>query len=213
MNMLLNVLKSPTVQRLIGLLVLLGAIVLLYKSNQRLHADNKRLSSNLKTLGAELVLVKTKSGKLAAQTDLLVLQTSELKKLFPKEVKQIESLGVGVSKTTQFTTTVVETKTNVITMLRDSLILDTIKVRVFDYQDQWYQIQGISEKDSQRLVIKSTDTLTHVVYRGERIKPWLWVFSPRKIQQRISVSNPNATIKYSQSIQIQTVRIFNYWNN
>ena len=203
MNMILNVLKSPAVQRLIGLLVLLSAIVLLYKSNQRLHADNKRLSSNIKTLGAELVMVKTKSGKLAAQTDLLVLQTSELKKLFPKEVKQIESLGVGVSKTTQFTTTVVETKTNVITTLRDSLILDTIKVRVFDYQDQWYQIQGISERDSQRLVIKSTDTLTQVVYRGERLKPWLWVFSPRKIQQRVSVSNPNATIKYSQTIQIQ----------
>ena len=190
-------------QRLIGLLVLLSAVVLLYKSNQRLHADNKRLSSNIKTLGAELVLVKTKSGKLAAQTDLLVLQTSELKKLFPKEVKQIESSGVGVSKTTQFTTTVVETKTNVITTLRDSLILDTIKVRVFNYQDQWYQILGISEKDTQRLVIKSTDTLTQVVYRGERIKPWLWVFSPRKLQQRVTVSNPNATIKYSQTIQIQ----------
>ena len=177
--------------------------MLLYKSNERLHADNKRLSANVTALGAELVLVKTKSGKLAAQTDLLVLQTSELKKLFPKEVKQIESLGVGVGKTTQFTTTVVETKTNVITTLRDSLILDTIKVRVFDYQDQWYQIQGISEKDTQRLVIKSTDTLTQVVYRGERLKPWLWVFSPRKIQQRVSVSNPNATIKYSQTIQIQ----------
>lgn len=203
MNMILNVLKSPAVQRLIGLLVLLSAIVLLYKSNQRLHADNKRLSSNIKTLGAELVLVKTKSGKLAAQTDLLVLQTSELKKLFPKEVKQIESLGVKVNKTTQYSTTVIETKTNVITALRDSLILDTIKVRVFNYQDQWYQIQGISEKDTQRLVIKSTDTLTQVVYRGERLKPWLWVFSPRKIQQRVSVSNPNATIKYSQTIQIQ----------
>ena len=190
-------------QRLIGLLVLLSAVVLLYKSNQRLHADNKRLSSNIKTLGAELVLVKTKSGQLAAQSDLLVLQTSELKKLFPKEVKQIESLGVGVSKTTQFTTTVVKTKTNVITTLRDSLILDTIKVRIFNYQDQWYQIQGISEKDTQRLVIKSTDTLTQVVYRGERIKPWLWVFSPRKLQQRVTVSNPNATIKYSQTIQIQ----------
>jgi hypothetical protein len=203
MNMLLNVLKSPVVQRLIGLLVLLSAVVLLYKSNQRLHADNKRLSSNIKTLGAELVLVKTKSGQLAAQSDLLLLQTSEFKKLFSKEVKQIESLGVGVSKTTQFTTTVVETKTNVITTLRDSLILDTIKVRIFNYQDQWYQIQGISEKDTQRLVIKSTDTLTQVVYRGERIKPWLWVFSPRKLQQRVTVSNPNATIKYSQTIQIQ----------
>lgn len=203
MKMLLNVLKSHTVQRLIGLLVLLGAIILLYKSNQRLHTDNKRLSSNIKTLGAELVLVKTKSGKLAAQTDLLVIQTNELKKLFPKEVKQIENLGVKVNKTSQFTTTVIETKTNVITTLRDSLILDTIKVRVFNYHDQWYQIQGISERDSQRLVIKSTDTLTQVVYRGERLKPWLWVFSPRKIQQRVSVSNPNSTIKYSQTIQIQ----------
>lgn len=203
MNTLVNILKSPLLQRLIGLGVLLAAVVLLYKSNERLHADNKRLSANVKALGAELVMVKTKSGKLAAQTDLLVLQTSELKKLFPREVKQIESLGVGVSKTTQFTTTVVETKTNVITTLRDSLILDTIKVRVFDYEDQWYQIKGISEKDTQRLVIKSTDTLTQVVYRGERLNPWLWVFSPRKIQQRVSVSNPNATIKYSQTIQIQ----------
>ncbi len=203
MNMLLNVLKSPVVQRLIGLLVVLGAITLLWKSNQRLHADNKRLSSNIKTLGAELSMVKTKSGQLAAQSDLLVLQTRELKKLFPKEVKQIENLGVKVNKTTQYSTTVVETKTNVLTTLRDSLIFDTVQVRVFDYQDQWYQINGVIEKDTQHLVIKSMDTLTQVLYYGERQKPWLWFFSPRKLQQRVSVTNPNATIKYSQTIQIQ----------
>ena len=190
-------------QRLIGLLVVLGAITLLWKSNQRLHADNKRLSSNIKTLGAELSMVKTKSGQLAAQSDLLVLQTRELKKLFPKEVKQIENLGVKVNKTTQYSTTVVETKTNVLTTLRDSLILDTIQVRVFDYQDQWYKIRGVIEKDTQRLVIKSMDTLSQVLFYGERQKPWLWFFSPRKLQQRVSVSNPNATIKYSQTIQIQ----------
>ena len=203
MNMLLNVLKSPVVQRLIGLLVVLGAILLLWKSNQRLHADNKRLSSNIKTLGAELSMVKTKSGQLAAKSDLLVLQTRELKKLFPKEVKQIENLGVKVNKTTQYSTTVVETKTNVLTTLRDSLIFDTVQVRVFDYQDQWYQINGVIEKDTQRLVIKSMDTLTQVLYYGERQKPWLWFFSPRKLQQRVSVTNPNATIKYSQTLQIQ----------
>jgi hypothetical protein len=203
MNMLLNVLKSPVVQRLIGLLVVLGAILLLWKSNQRLHADNQRLSSNIKTLGAELSMVKTKSGQLAAQSDLLVLQTRELKKLFPKEVKQIENLGVKVNKTTQYSTTVVETKTNVLTKLRDSIVLDTLQVRVFDYQDQWYQIKGVIEKDKQRLVIKSMDTLTQVLFYGERQKPWLWFFSPRKLQQRVSVTNPNATIKYSQTIQIQ----------
>jgi hypothetical protein len=203
MNTLVNILKSPFLQRLIGLGVLLAAVVLLYKSNERLHADNKRLSANVKALGAELVMVKTKSGQLAAQSDLLVLQTKELKKLFPKEVKQIENLGVKVNKTTQYSTTVVETKTNVLTTLRDSLIFDTVQVRVFDYQDQWYQIRGVIEKDTQRLVIKSMDTLMQVLFYGERQKPWLWVFSPRKLQQRVSVSNPNATIKYSQTIQIQ----------
>ncbi|MBP5994252.1 MAG: hypothetical protein KA736_01000 [Crocinitomicaceae bacterium] len=154
-------------------------------------------------MGTELTLVKTKSGQLAAQSDLLVLQTKELKKLFPKEVKQIENLGVKVNKTAQYSTTVVETKTNVLTTLRDSIVLDTVHVSVFDYQNQWYKIRGVIEKDTQRLVIKSTDTLTQVLYLGERQKPWLWVFSPRKIQQRVSVSNPNATIKYSQTIQIQ----------
>lgn len=203
MNMLLNVLKSPVVQRLIGLLVVLGAITLLWKSNQRLHDDNKRLSANLQAMGTELMMVKTKSGQLAAQSDLLVLQTKELKKLFPKEVKQIENLGVKVNKTTQFSSTVVETKTNVLTTLRDSIVLDTLQVRVFDYQDQWYQIRGVIEKDTQRLEIKSMDTLTQVLFYGERQKPWLWFFSPRKLQQRVSVSNPNATIKYSQTIQIQ----------
>lgn len=203
MNTLVNILKSPLLQRLIVLGVLLAAVVLLYKSNERLHADNKRLSANVKALGAELVLVKTKSGKLAAQTDLLVLQTSELKKLFPREVKQIEALEVGVSKATQVSTTVMETKTNVITTLRDSLIRDTIKVSLFDYQDQWYTIKGVQENNTQRLWITSTDTLTQVLYRGERLRPWLWIFSPRTIQQRVGLSNPNATIKYSQTIQIQ----------
>lgn len=154
-------------------------------------------------MGTELMMVKTKSGQLAAQSDLLVLQTKELKKLFPKEVKQIENKGVKVNKTTQFSSTVVETKTNVLTTLRDSIVLDTLQVRVFDYQDQWYQINGVIEKDTQRLVIKSIDTLTQVLFYGERQKPWLWFFSPRKLQQRVSVSNPNATIKYSQTIQIQ----------
>lgn len=203
MNTLVNILKSPLLQRLIVLGVLLAAVVLLYKSNERLHADNKRLSANVKALGAELVLVKTKSGKLAAQTDLLVLQTSELKKLFPREVKQIEALEVGVSKATQVSTTVMETKTNVITTLRDSLIRDSIKVSLFDYQDQWYTIKGVQENNTQRLWITSTDTLTQVLYRGERLRPWLWIFSPRTIQQRVGLSNPNATIKYSQTIQIQ----------
>jgi hypothetical protein len=203
MNILLNILKSRAVQRAILLAVLIVALVLLIKSNRALKADNQRLSLNMQSLASEMTFVKTQNGKLAAQTDVLLLRTAELKSLFPKEAKAVSDMGVKVSKATQVSTTVVETQKNIITVVRDSIICDTIHVKVFDYRDKWYRINGVELGDSQRLQIHSTDTLTQVVFKGDRIHPWLWVFSPRKLQQRVSVSNPNATIKYSQFIQIQ----------
>lgn len=190
-------------QRILLLVILIATLVLLIKSNRALKQDNERLTLNMQTLSSEISFVKTQNGKLAAQTDVLLLRTSELKSLFPKEAKVIKDMGIKVSKATQVSSTVIETKKNIITVVRDSVICDTIHVKVFDYSDQWYQISGINQGDSQNIKIKSTDTLTQVVYKGERIRPWLWIFSSRKLQQRVSVSNPNATIKYSQLIQIQ----------
>lgn len=203
MNVIINILKSREVQRVLLLVALITALVLLIRSNRELKNDNQRLSLNMQTLSSEISFVKTQNGTLAAQTDVLLLRTSELKSLFPKEAKAIKDMGVKVSNATQVSSTVVETQKNIITLVRDSIVSDTIHVKVFDYKDQWYQISGINQGDSQRLQIHSTDTLTQVVYKGERIRPWLWIFSPRKLQQRVSVSNPNATIKYSQFIQIQ----------
>jgi hypothetical protein len=157
----------------------------------------------MQTLTTELKYVKTQNGNLAAQTDVLLLRTSELKSLFPKEAKAIKDMGVKVSKATQVSNTVIETQKNIITLIRDSVVNDTIHVKVFDYKDQWYHISGINKGDSQQLKIQSTDTLTQVVFKGERMHPWFWIFSKRKLQQRVSVSNPNAIIKYSQFIQIQ----------
>lgn len=183
-------------------MLLVSAVGLLWKSNQSLRLENTRMASNVQTISASLEYVKTQNGKLAAQTDVLLLRTSELKGLFPSQAKAINELGVKMSRATQLSTTVIETQKNIITQLKDSIIHDTIHVKVFEYTDKWYKIKGVSQGDSQQLQIHSTDTLTQVVYKGERVKPWLWIFSPRKLQQRVSVSNPNATIKYSQFIQI-----------
>jgi len=55
-------------------------------------------------------------------------------------------------------------------------------------------VHGIAIGDTQRVVIASVDSLLQVVYRGERIHPWLWIFSKRKLQQAISSKNPNSRI-------------------
>lgn len=161
------------------------------------------MSSNLQTLTASLDFVRTQNGTLAAQTNVLLLRTNELKQMFPAQAKSITDLGVKISRATMVSSTVIESEKNIVTVVRDSIVRDTVRVKVFSYQDQWYQVAGISDNNTQRLQIHTTDTLTQVVFKGEREKPWLWIFSPRKLQQRVSVSNPNATIKYSSLIQIQ----------
>ena len=161
------------------------------------------MSSNMKAITASLDYVRTQNGKLAAQTNVLLLRTNELKTLFPVQAKSVRDMGIKLNRATQLSTTVIETQKNIVTVLRDSIVHDTVRVKVFSYRDQWYQVAGISDNNSQRLQIHTTDTLTQVVFKGEREKPWLWIFSPRKLQQRVSVSNPNSTIKYSNLIQIQ----------
>ena len=185
------------------LLLLVSAAIVLWNSNKRLERENARMSSNMEAIMASIYYVRTQNGKLAAQTDVLLLRTNELKKLFPIEAKSIDDMGVKIGRATQLSTTIIESQKNIVTLVRDSIVHDTVRVKVFSYQDHWYQITGISDGRSQKLQIHSTDTLTQVVFKGEREKPWLWIFSPRKLQQRVSVSNPNATIKYSSVIQIQ----------
>jgi hypothetical protein len=161
------------------------------------------MTSNLQTLTSSIDYVRTQNGKLAAQTNVLLLRTNELKTLFPAQAKSITDLGVKISRATQVSSTVIESEKNVVTLLRDSVIHDTIRVKVFTYADQWYRVAGISDNISQRLQIQTTDTLTQVVFKGEREKPWLWIFSPRKLQQRVTLKNPSARITYSEFIQIQ----------
>ena len=88
-------------------------------------------------------------------------------------------------------------------MLRDSVIHDTIPVKVFSYNDNFYNVHGIAHNSTQEVKINYQDTLVQVVFRGSRVKPWLWIFSPRKLQQRVTLKNPNAQITYSEFIQMQ----------
>ena len=184
-------------------MLLIGAVILLWRSNQRLREDNARLANNMETLNESIKYIQTQNGKLAAQTDVLLVRTGELKELLPVQAKTVTDMGIKLNRATQVSSTVIETQKNIITVVRDSIVHDTVWVKVFSYKDQWYQISGIGNDKTQQLSIFSTDTLTQVVFKGERIKPWLWIFSPRKLQQRVSVSNPNSTIKYSNLIQIQ----------
>jgi hypothetical protein len=186
--------------------MLIIAVVLLmwmnWSRNQKLHRENQRLTTNLQALQLGMQEVRLSNGRLAQQSQVLNMGVEELKALFPLQYQNVLRAGLSARRTKQMSTTHLNTEHRVTTSVRDSVIRDTVRVRVFSYRDDWVNLEGIAEGDSQQVRFESRDSLVQVVYRGSRIKPWLWIFSRRQLEQRIYSSNPYSRIHYNQTIRL-----------
>jgi len=183
------------------LLAVVTIIVLVRYFHER--AERQRMVYNLAVSVKQIEYYQTKNGLLAAKTDALQLHYNELKQLYPEIMAELKNLKVAGKRVDNYSETVIHHEKEIVTRLRDSLIYDTVPVRIFNYQDEFYRVNGIAFADTQKVHIESTDSLIQVVYRGERYKPWLWIFSRRKLQQSIVSKNPNSRIVYSRQIKIE----------
>jgi len=122
--------------------------------------------------------------------------------IYPEIIYEIKNLKVNPMIVEHFSETIIQQQKDIITKLKDSLIYDTVLVRVFNYHDEFYTIKGIAIGDTQKVHIESRDSLIQVVYKGERFKPWLWIFSKRKLEQVVSCKNTNSKVEYSRIIEV-----------
>ena len=122
--------------------------------------------------------------------------------IYPEIIYEIKNLKVNTMRVEHFSETIIQQQKDIITKLKDSLIYDTVLVRVFNYHDEFYTIKGIAIGDTQKVHIESRDSLIQVVYKGERYKPWLWIFSKRKLEQVVSCKNTNSKVEYSRIIEV-----------
>jgi hypothetical protein len=152
--------------------------------------------------GQEITTLRLENGQLASENQVLQLKSKELAALLPELAAEVRGLNVRLGKAQSVSATGFTVQTPATVLLRDSVIFDTVQVRVFDYQDGFFTVQGKAMGNRQHLELSYQDTLVQVVYRGERERPWLWIFSPRKLMQRVSLKNPNAHIHCTQQIEI-----------
>ncbi len=169
----------------------------------REHKQNRELIQSSDKLQLELTHLKTTNNGLMSQNQALRLSNTELQLLLPSLYQEIENLKIKQNRAKQIAISSYRVDTLIETRLRDSLIYDTVRVKLFEYDDLYLRIKGQLQDDLALFKLSYTDTLVQVVYRGEREKPWLWIFSRRKLMQRVSLKNPNARIHYSQVIEIE----------
>lgn len=212
MKSILTIIKSPLIWRI----MISCTIFLLLTELKAMHKEISRVNHNqaLFSQGQEEVLLA--NGRTASQAGVLLLRQNELSDLFPDLRKEISLLKVKLGSVSAVSSVAFEQQKQIRAQLRDSISWkqqpvyfpldsnrqsDTLRYKVFSYHDEFYDVSGISNSGQQLVSINSRDTMTQVVYQ-KRKNPWLWIFSPKVLEQRVYFKNPDAHIHYSRTINI-----------
>ncbi len=189
-------------RRAISIVVVISLLVIgigLGKFLYRSHQENNLRASEI---NAQLEHIRSENNKLMAQNKVIGLSLSQLEAFYPALYKQIKEMDIKPSRVQSVSSSGIRIEKTIITTLKDSIIQDTIRVKQFDYSDAWISIRGEAIGNIQSISITHIDTLSQVVFKGSRANPWLWLFSPRRLTQRISLASPYSKLQYSKYIQI-----------
>ena len=165
--------------------------------------ENKKLKRAKADLHLELNQLNDRNGNLMYQNKLLRLSNVELEVLLPGLKQEIERLNIELKRTQEVSRTHFVVDTIFHTVLRDSIVQDSLLAQSVYYNDHYFKLQGLILGDAASWKLSYEDTLVQVVFRGKRIHPWLWILSRRQLMQRIQLKNPQAQIHYSEIIQIK----------
>lgn len=189
------------------LLFIISAGIIIYLANtvSKLKEEKERYEANQTSLMQDVEYYKTESGKNAASVQKLTLTYDELKKNYDDVVKAAKDLKIAVKRIQSTSTTATETRVNVVTQVRDSVILrDSImeKIKIFRWNDPWVSIFGELNKDSVGINVQSRDTLVQIVHRVPH--KFLFIkWGTKAIRQEIVSKNPHTKITYSEYIDLK----------
>jgi hypothetical protein len=163
---------------------------------------SERLTGDFQAMNSKMVYYKTQNGTIAASNQALQVKVNELAIVYPKAETELTNLSVKPKRVQTYSESALVEDKEIHTTIRDSLLKDSVIAHTFSFHDDFYTVKGIQIGDSQLLKIHCIDTIIQVVYRGKRIRPWLWILSARTLQQVITAQNPNTAIVFNKTIQI-----------
>ena len=191
---------------LIFLLIAAFAIIVgLQSSLHKTREERDRYRANQTALLSDVEHYKTESGKNAASVQKLTLTYDELKKNYDDVVATAKELNIKVKRMQSVSTTATETRVNVVTQVRDSIIFrDSItqSIKIFRWNDPWVSIFGELNKDSVGIDVQSRDTIVQIVHRIPH-KFWFIKWGTKAIRQEIVSKNPHTNIVYTDYIELK----------
>ena len=155
------------------------------------------------------------NGELIAKSNVQENTVKEFKLLNRSIVNQLTNMKIKDSRINQYQQTVIQATGHITVPVRDTtftvIMNDSNEIvcsERFVYSDNYLSLNGVKINNKQDIHYSYTDSLSQVIYKGDRINkngkkmPDWWIFTKRSLQQSIMLSNPNAKVKFNKVIMI-----------
>lgn len=191
---------------ILGSLGLLLAVFILSGMVRKLKRENVRLGANQEMLLSDVRYYRTSDSLNAAGVNRLTLSCREFRRHKEELTQTVESLKLKVKRLQSVSQTGSETRYDVRTVvrdslvIRDSLIVDTLKC--ITYRDAWLTFSGCSDGDQFCASIESRDSLITVIHRIPR-RFWFIRWGTKAIRQEVMSKNPRSRIIFTEYIELK----------
>lgn len=189
---------------LILIIVLCAITVVLGAMLRQSKNEVTRLSANQRTLLSDVEFYRTKDSLSAASVERLQLTNREFEKYCADLRLRVGELGIKVKRLQSVASTGIETKYDVITSMKDSIVFrdSTVMLKCLEINTPYLTVSGCTENNAFAGSIISRDTLDQIVHRIPH-RFWFIKWGTKAIRQEVISRNPYSRITYSEYIELR----------
>lgn len=195
--------RRSTLYLSLAVLLLGGAVALLWQRNGYLKEERNRYRGNTEALLSEMKRIRVDSVTMGVDVNALRLRVDEYKRLRAEDAERIKRLGVKIKNLEAAARHEVEVAGPIDAAIRDTVVVrDTVPVlrQKVEMITPHIRLTGIIEDNRLRGEIRVPVTLRQAVW--VEYKGWWFWKRVKSVHQTISSDNPYAEIRYSEYIQL-----------
>lgn len=195
--------RRSTLYLSLAVLLLGGAVAVLWQRNGYLKEERNRYRGNTEALLSEMKRIRVDSVTMAVDVNALRLRVDEYKRLRAEDAERIKRLGVKIKNLEAAARHEVEVAGPIDAAIRDTVVVrDTVPVlrQKVEMITPHIRLTGIIEDNRLRGEIRVPVTLRQAVW--VEYKGWWFWKRVKSVHQTISSDNPYAEIRYSEYIQL-----------
>lgn len=189
---------------IITVIILAGAITGLCFLLKKEKAETKRLNGNQRSLFEDVMFYKTKDSLSASSVERLQLTNREFEKYCSDLKQTVDNLNIKIRRLQSVSETGTETRYEVKTMLKDSIVMrdSLVTLKCIELHTPYLDLSGCIEGDSFSGSILSRDTLVHVVHRVPH-KFWFIKWGCKAVRLEVVSKNPYSRITYNKYMELK----------